>query len=297
MNSDRKIDFFIVGAQKAGTTSLYDHIARHPELFLPSGKDFYAFNDDPLYGVSGSGLLPYYREYRGQRLIGGSNVQIMRFPSAVRNLHQYNPRTKLIILLRNPVDRAYSAFWMMRNLGLEPCDTFEAALAQDGARAERGDFRENAELRYLEPGYYDEQIDFIHGLFDSGSIYIGLFDDFVRQPERITREILDWLGAETSGLAIDFSKRSNEASRPRSMMLQRIIRSQNRLKKFYRSVVPLGARDRLNAAIFSKLQARNLAPFKYPEMAAETRSRLVEHFLPHNRRLSELIDRDLSHWL
>ncbi len=297
MNSDRKIDFFIVGAQKAGTTSLYDYMAQHRDLFLPSSKDFYAFNDDPVYGVTGSRLLSYYRKYRGEPLVGGSNVQIMRFPDAVRNLHHYNPRTKLIILLRNPVDRAYSAFWMMRNLGLEPCDTFEAALAQDGARGARGDFRENAELRYLEPGYYDQQIDFIHGLFDNGSIYIGLFDDFVRQPERITREILDWLGADTSELAIDFSKRSNEASRPRLMMLQRLIRSQNRLKRLYRSTMPLAVQDRVNATVMSKLQESNRVPFEYPPMAAETRSRLVDHFLPHNERLSELIDQDLGHWL
>ena len=114
MKLNRKIDFFIVGAAKAGTTSLYRYLRQHEDIYLPPNKDFFVFNDDPTYGVPVSKIGVYYRKYGGEPLVGGSNVMIMRFAGAVRNLHHYNPDARLIVMLRNPVDRAYSNYWMMR---------------------------------------------------------------------------------------------------------------------------------------------------------------------------------------
>lgn len=296
MKLDRKLDFFIVGAQKAGTSSLYQYLAQHKEMFLPEGKDFFAFNEDPVYGVSGSKLSAYYRNYAGQPLVGGSNVQIMPFPEAVRNLHDYNPDIQLIAMLRNPVDRAYSAYWMMRRTGREPCTTFEAALAEDSQRARRGDFRDMAELRYLEHGNYYDQLNVIYRYFDRERVLVALFEDLVRDPEQVTRDILERLGADTSELRIDFSKIANEASMPRSMALQRIMKSQNGLKKLYRSLTPLNLQVHANEALFAKLEEKNLKPVKYPPMAPETRARLADHFLSGNEKLSVLIGRDLRHW-
>ena len=191
MKLDRKLDFFIVGAQKAGTSSLYRYLAQHEAIFLPQSKDFFAFNEDPTYGVPGPKLSAFYRSYAGQPLVGGSNVQIMPFPEAIRNLHEYNPEILPIAMLRNPVDRAYSAYWMMRRIGREPCATFEAALAEDSRRANCGGFRDKAELRYLEHGNYCDQIDMLYRYFDREGVYVALFDDLVENPEQVTREILE----------------------------------------------------------------------------------------------------------
>ncbi|MDH3913214.1 MAG: sulfotransferase domain-containing protein, partial [Rhodospirillales bacterium] len=259
-------------------------------------KDFFAFNDDPVYGVSGSKLEPYYKSYSGQSLVGGSNVQIMPFPGAVENLHEYNPEAKLIITLRNPVDRAYSDYWMSRRMGRERSKTFEAALALETSRAERGSFYDRAEFTYLMHGYYYDQIKHIYQFFKPEDVCIGLFDDLKGDPEQFTRGILDFLGADVSELRIDFSKKINEARVPRSVALQRVIRSQNEFKRLYRRIVPSRLQVLANQALFSKLEERNLRPAKYQPMAPETRSRLVKHFQPHNEKLSELIARDLSHW-
>ena len=296
MKLDRKLDFFIVGAQKAGTSSLYQYLAQHKEVFLPQGKDFFAFNDDPVYGVPGSKLKAYYRGYGGQPRVGGSNVQIMPFPEAVRNLYDYNPEIQLIAMLRNPVDRAYSAYWMMRRTGREPCATFEAALAEDVQRARCGGFREKAELCYLEHGNYYDQLSLIYRYFDRERVFVGLFEDLVANPEQLTRTILRRLNVDTSNLRIDFSKAANEASMPRSMILQRIMKGQSGLKKMYRSLTPLGLQIRANEAIFTKLEERNLKPVSYPPMAQDTRANLADHFRPGNEKLSALLGRDLSHW-
>ncbi len=296
MKLDRKLDFFIVGAQKAGTSSLYQYLAQHQGIFLPKAKDFFAFNEDAVYGVPASKLEAYYRAYAGQARVGGSNVQIMPFPEAVRNLHAYNPDIQLIAMLRNPVDRAYSAYWMMRRTGREPCATFEAALAEDLRRARCGGFREKAELCYLEHGNYVDQLSLIYRYFDRERVFVGLFDDLVETPEKVTRAILRRLDLNTSDLGIDFSKAANEASMPRSMILQRIIKGQSGLKKVYRSLAPLGLQVRANDAIFTKLEERNLKPVRYPPMAPETRAKLAAHFRPANEKLSALLGRDLSHW-
>lgn len=296
MKLDRKIDFFIVGAQKAGTSSLYQFLSQHKAIFLPAGKDFFAFNDDPVYGVPESKLGVYYRNYAGQPLVGGSNVQIMAFPSAVQSLHEYNPDIRLIIMLRNPVDRAYSAYWMMRRSGRERCETFEAALAAEDARVERGAFRDKTEFSYLAHGHYREQIEFIYRLFGREKVHIGLFDDLKSNPEHLTLQVLEYLGASTSDVDIDFSKKANEASMPRSMTLQRFMRSQNGLKRTYRALAPAGLQVRVAESLSARLEKWNLRPVRYPPMAPATRAELVKHFRARNEKLSDLIGRDLSHW-
>jgi hypothetical protein len=296
MKLRRKIDFFIVGAPKSGTSSLYRFLGQHDDIFLPDGKDFFAFLDDPLYGVPESKLGAYYHEYNGEPLVGGSNIHIMRFPSAVKSLHNYNPDARLIVMLRDPVGRAYSAYWMMRRMGRERCGTFEAALAQDSIRARSGKFRHNTDLRYLEPGYYCDQIKFIFQYFDRERVYIGLLDDLKQDPEQVTCQVLNRLGADTSNLRIDFSEKTNEAREPRFMGLQRIITSQNRLKRIYRKLAPLSLRIKANEVLFSRLLEKNLKPAKYPPMAPETRAELADHFQSHNEKLSDLLGRDLSHW-
>jgi hypothetical protein len=296
MKLTRKIDFFIVGAQKAGTSSLYQFLRQHKAIYLPTGKDFFAFNEDPMYGVPESKLGVYYRNYAGQPLVGGSNVQIMAFPGAVESLHSYSPEIRLIIMLRNPLERAYSAYWMMRRSGRERCETFEAALAEEGGRLERGTFRDKAEFSYLAHGYYHDQIKFIYRFFDREKVYIGLFDDLKLNPERLTLQVLDHLGVGASDLDIDFSKKANQASMPRSMTLQRINKSQNRFKKLYRTLAPVGLQVRLAEFLFETLEKNNLRPVKYPPMAPETRGELAKHFWAHNEKLSHLIGRDLSHW-
>jgi hypothetical protein len=293
---DRKLDFMIIGAQKAGTTSLYGYLAQHPHVFLPPGKDLFAFNDDPVYGVGAERLGSYFTDCRGEPLVGASNVQILPFPSALKNLQAYNPDLKLIIMLRNPIDRAYSSYWMMRRHGREPSDTFESALAWEQQRQRAKDFRTRAELCYRFHGRYAEHIDRVWSAFPRERVYIRLLDDLKQDPLREVSNLLRWLGADPDAAEIDLSQTLNPSRMPRWMPLQRAIKSSGPLKQLYVRLAPVRVREALNQYLFNPLQDYNLRPFKYPPMAADTRAELFEYYRADLGRLSEMIGRDLSHW-
>lgn len=293
---DRKLDFFIIGAQKAGTTSLYDYLAQHEHVYLPFNKDFFAFNEDPHYGITEAALPSYYRDYAGQELVGGSNVQVLPFADAIANLHHYRPDIKVVVMLRNPVDRAYSAFWMMRRTGLEPCKSFEAAIDLEDERSSSSDFRTRAELRYLEHGFYDEQLIKLFNVFDPKQVFVALFDDLAADPQKTTETLLAWLGASSGTEGIDFDFRSNESSLPRSARLEALIRSQSGWKRAYHRTIPLGLRNAVNKHVIARVEDLILQPFQYPTLAEDTRQRLLSLYRPHMERLSTLIGRDLSPW-
>jgi hypothetical protein len=294
--TDRKLDFFIVGAQKAGTTSLYNYMSQHEDIFLPFNKDFFAFNDDPHYGVSELRLPQYYREYAGQEVIGGSNVQVLPFETAIGTLHAYRPDIKIVVMLRNPIDRAHSAFWMMRRAGLEPCETFEAALKLDADRGTSDDFRTRAELRYIDHGFYDQQLANVFRFFKPEQVHIALFDDLANDPQETTGSILSWLGVTSGDKGIDFGFRSNESSMPQSPKLESLIRSQGPWKRAYHRVVPLRLRILVNERVISRMEESILQPFQYPGLARTTRERLLDLYRPHLERLSALLGRDLGQW-
>ena len=192
---DRKIDFLIIGAQKAGTTSLYDHLAGHEDLFLPIRKDLPFFVDAGSGEVRERDFGYHYRPCNGAALLGGSFVHLLYHPESPVRIGAYNPGMRLIAMLRNPVDRAYSAYWFARREGYEAKASFEEALALEDERA-TGSMRERNELTYLGHGRYHEQLARYLERFDRSALYLCLFEDFVAAPEAVVSDILAWLGVD-----------------------------------------------------------------------------------------------------
>ena len=151
------VDFWIAGAQKAGTTTLFDILAEHPDAFVPRAKEIHYFSSDEFHPQGPSYLDPFYADAPEAALLGGAYVHTMFFPESAARMHAHNPAMKVLAVLRNPIDRAYSAFWFARRNGWEPAETFEEALALEPTRAE-GTLTERTELTYVRHGYYAEQL-------------------------------------------------------------------------------------------------------------------------------------------
>lgn len=288
------VDFLIIGAQKSGTTTLYDHLSQHPSAYLPEMKDLpYCVNGR----FCGEGeLARYYRTFSGKSLAGGSNVHLMYFPGTAEALHGHNPEMKLIALLRNPVDRAYSSYWYARRNGWEPCSTFEEAIRDEAARHALSE-AERAELTHVSHGYYHEQLERYLRVFSPGQLCVVLTDDLKDAPRRTLDTVFGFLGLPASAAEIDVGTRSNVSSLPRSLWLQRFFLSKNAWhKELIRRAVPASIRYRLQPVFHRTVLAANLKPFEYPPMAEETRLMLKEHYAPWNRKLAGLLGRDLGTW-
>ncbi len=293
---NRKIDFLIIGAQKCGTTSLHDYLGQHPEIYMPERKDLPIFVDAGSNEVREQDFDYFYRDLGEERLIGGSFVHLLYHPDSPARVRDYNPDMRLIAVLRNPIERAYSAYWFARREGYETESSFESALAQEAKRA-AGTIRDRNELTYLGHGRYFEQLSRYVALFDRSQIHVCLAEDLRAEPHSSVLEVLRWLGLDPEASTIDTTNEQNGAAMPRSRLLQRgLIVPPEPVGRVYRHLVPRPIRYRVDRSIIAPLRALNQRPFRYPPMDGKTREKLATTFAPLNAQLAELIGRDLSHW-
>lgn len=134
----RKPDFFIVGAPKAGTTSIYSYLVQHPEIFMPARKEPYFFGQ--WRRNSEEDLRDYLRLFRGvpeSKVAGEASTTYLYLQSAAEEIKAFRPDAKIIIMLRNPVDRAYSQYWHHVRLGWVEA-SFEEELEAEEARLREG---------------------------------------------------------------------------------------------------------------------------------------------------------------
>lgn len=292
---DRKIDFMIIGVQKGGTTTVHDWLAQHPNIVMPP-KDLLFFLDaGPQETTEEQFHLHFPNKISPDQIIGGSQVQHIFFHSAIERLHDYNPEMKLLAILRNPIDRAYSSYWYARLNIWESSSSFETALEREHERG-RGSFREQAELTYLSHGHYADQLETVYSRFNTDQVLVLLTED-LKQPDQALTRILSFAGLPPDPSPIDTSSDSNMAGVPRSRAIQRVLMMQIPIvRELYRGLVPPTFRQVVVHKYVAKLQKLNRRPQRYPPMSAETRNRLREYFEPHNRRLSAMLGRDLSSW-
>lgn len=293
-------NFFIVGAAKAGTTSLSNYLSQHPQIYLPSLKEpkyFSSFfnkfphqgpNDQVVDAMVVSDLAAYRTLYAtaGNCLARGeASVDYLYFPGVAEKIHALIPNPKIIILLRNPVERAFSAYSHMVRDSREGL-SFEAALHAEKQREEA-----NWEFfwRYQEVGFYSHQVQRYLEVFGPELVSVFLFEDFTREPHRICQEIFSILAVDPN-YSPDVSKRLNRSGKPRANFLHFLFNRQNWLKSALRPLLPDGIKTRLK----SQVESFNLEKI---QMNVATRRHLASVYRADILRLQELLGRDLSRWL
>lgn len=292
----RKIEFLIMGAHKAGSTSLHRYLEGHPDIFMPHIEENRFFTKAEFFRNGDGYLNPFYGALESESVIGGKNVHVMYLPGALKRVRDYNPSIKLIAILRNPVKRAYSAYWFARSNGWETCETFEEALEAESGRL-KGSYEEKTELTYLSHGHYAEQLERAAAIFGWRNIYVCLTSDLRDACHRTLSGIFRWLGVETNLEELDEADRHMQSAMPIVPGLQRLLMARDAwYRRAARLALPQRYRPVLQDKIVEPIRRMNMRRFRYPPMNRDTRRRLYAHFSPHNEALERLIDRDLSHW-
>lgn len=253
--------FFVIGAAKAGTTSLHEHLRVHPQVFMSPLKEpnFMALSDElqrddaPKVLRESIQKMPdtpakYVDLFRGARsmdAIGESSPWYLNSTQAAERIRYYVPTAKLIVLLRDPAERAFSAYKMHRRLGTETCDTFEAALERHEERAGTS----NWGLDYLTPGFYRRHLAAYEPELRAGSLRVWMFEELRDDAKQLVRSVYSFLGVDPDFVPPRLGVRFNDAGK----------------------------------------NALSLSP--------ETRERLISVYRDDVLALEDLIKRDLSHWL
>ena len=153
-------NFLIIGAQKAGTTSLLRYLEAHPDIFVPDEKEVSVFFDDYHYNKRFE-KIPYenyFESWQGEKFAGNGPVNLLYFSDqSAKQIYKFNTSMKLIAILRNPIDRAYSAYWYFVRNGFEK-ESFESALEREKEILKYSNFEQKANFTYISHGYYHQQL-------------------------------------------------------------------------------------------------------------------------------------------
>lgn len=187
-------NWHIIGAQKSGTTSLYDYIVQHPDIDPCMSKE-------PMYYLVWHKYGPhYYRSffpYRRGRITGEATTGYLTHPLIVApRMRELTPDTKIIVIVRNPVDRAYSHYNMLRRSNHETEPTFETALAREEQRTREygpGYLNKNIWM-YRDTGLYADHLIRWHQYFPVEKMLIINYDDFASDPQDVLGRVWNHLG-------------------------------------------------------------------------------------------------------
>lgn len=263
-NGFRLPSAFLIGGSKCGTSSLYTHLEQHPDLCVSKPKEPMYFEAEFDRGAAYY-FNRYFSHWRGQRVVVDARVGHLYLPYIPKRLFEYNRDARLLVLLRNPAERAVSSWWHWYSRGLESL-SFKEAVAADleriragyrlarpkeqalhertSSESGRGMFR-----TYVDAGYYHEQLCRYLEFFPREQLRVMLLDDLARDPQSVVMETLDFLGARRD---------------PAAHFLYPVINRSD--------------------------------PDMQNHVDAATLSWLVEHYRPHNEKLGQLIGRSLRHW-
>lgn len=191
----KHLHFLVIGAQKSGTTALDRYLRKHPQIGLPPKKEVHFF-DTPHYFDNPSPYEEYHQHFnfKAKKLIYGeitpSYIYCQETP---RRIYEYNPRIKIIAILRNPIDRAYSQWNMNRKEGTESL-SFEEAIRIEKERAFDTRPYQNLVYSYTDRGFYSEQIRRYQRYFKDHKMHIVLYDDLKNKPTETLQGICQFLG-------------------------------------------------------------------------------------------------------
>jgi len=298
-------DFFVIGAPKAGTTALHAALATHPQLFLSSVKEpkFFLCGELPPPRENGPGDAHSAQEWVWRRdqyeaLFAGAPPGVLRGEStpfylsdlpAQRRLREAVPEARLIAVVRDPVDRAYSNWAHLWADGLEPEADFLSACALEEEREAAGWARF---WRYLKLGRYGEQLEHLTSLFPADQVHVLRYRELVDDPRAAVDGICAFLGVEP-GL-IDDVPSANVSTyvppSPASRVLQEAVRRGAGVGRFFPPKLWRVASGPLLRAM------QGGRPRVRPELDPADRRTLVDWFADDIRLLERLTDRSYDDW-
>jgi sulfotransferase family protein len=298
-------DFLVIGVPKAGTTALHAALARHPELYMSPVKEpkYFLTDGPPPSRGGGPGDLQTYREHIWRRdhyealfepaqpgaLRGESTPFYLYNRAAQRRIKALIPGARLIVVLRDPAERAHSNWTHLWSAGLEPIGDVVRACGEEERRVAAGwaDF-----WHYTRLGRYGEQLDHLFTVFDPARVFILRYRALVDTPAQTLDDICAFLGVR-QGIIGELPK-ENVTAHPRSSVrhvaVARLVRGLAGAGRH----IPGSAGGSVTQPLERLLQRR--AGSRQP-LTWEQRQALLPYFESDIRLLEKVTNADFSDWL
>ena len=198
-----KPNFFLIGAAKCGTTSMYAYLRQHPNIFMPKMKEPNYFSSDSLIKFrkrikSEKEYFQLFKNVKDEKMIGEASPTYLYSKVAAENIKRFNPESRIIIMLRNPVDAICSMYHMRVRNGLEHILYLDEALAKEIKLDMLNS--SNQTCNYIEHVQFSQQITRYTTFFDKNKIHFILLDDLKDNPIIVLQRVFEFLQVDSSFL-------------------------------------------------------------------------------------------------
>jgi hypothetical protein len=295
-------NFLIIGAAKSGTTAVHAYINQHPDIFMSDPKElrFFSYTGLPPKGLpdvyihQGVTKLEEYQlcfqNVADEKIVGEASPMYLYTPGTAERIKQVIPDVKMLAILRNPIDRAFSAYMHAIRDWIEPAGSFKEALQFEQERINAG---WGMLWHYTNAGFYFKQLTRYYLVFNSDQIKVVLYDDLVNDVSALLVDIFAFLEIDTT-FKPDITAHPNVSGFPKSQnyhkFLYQLFMKDNPIKRLSRHIVPKSMRQK------SMIQLRSMNLEKRA-MPLEIRRQLIQLYYDDIKNLEELIHRDLSLWV
>jgi sulfotransferase family protein len=296
-------NFLLIGAAKAGTSSVFAYLGQHPDVFISPTKEpnyfalagqevrFAGPGDSIINRASITRLDAYEALFKSARkgmAVGEASTLYLYMPAAAEAIQRLIPDVRLVAILRDPAERAYSSYLHMRRDGREPMTTFEDALMEEETRISN-DWEHL--WHYSRLGFYYSQLKRYYDRFPREQIGVWLYEDLESDPQRVLQEVFAFLGVDQTFVP-DMSIRHKVAGTPRSKALHAALTQPNAAKALVKRLLP----SRVRGHLYGTLMQKNIVSHR-EELQPAVRRRLQTLYRSDVESLSNLLGRDLSAWL
>jgi hypothetical protein len=293
--------FLVIGVQKAGTTSIYQYLQQHPQIYMSPvketnffGKDWDKFASETKNRSSNnSNNIDSFEKYcqlfeaaTDELALGEvSPNYLFRGEKAAKHIKSQLPEVKTIAILRNPIDRAYSDYLM----------AVRDAKAKGTSFADRVKYKSATDYA-IRKGFYYEQICHFFREFGADRVKVYLYEDLCQDPVRMMQDIYQYIGVD-SAFVPDVAKKSQTARIPKNRFINNLLNRENPLRSFAAKTLsiflPLETRQKIRSRSIELNSRGKSNEFLLPE----TRQQLLQLYREDILNLQDLIQRDLSAWL
>jgi sulfotransferase family protein len=289
-------NFFVIGANRSGTTSLHEYLNQHPDVYMSPVKEPSYFapkarRTHPLWpnratpAESLDDYLALFAGSEGETAIGESSTAYLSSPQTPTLIRESVPEAKLVAVLRNPVDRAFSGYCLHRSWGTEDLsfpDAVSAELDHDDAVGGR-------RRGYVLLGFYGRYLTGYLEHFERDHLRVYLYEDLVADPDALLHDLFEYLDVDASFVPATATRHNAARYEPKHKVVDRVARARP-VKAIARRLVSDGVWARAKDTV----RRKNSVP---PDFPADLRRRLVDVYRSDIELTQDIIGRDLSAWL
>ena len=295
-------NFLIVGAPRCGTTSTYHYLLQHPDVFLPTIKEPSYFSLHWQSSLPKGYIVPegtkignwdsyssLFGHAQGARAIGEASSDTLYYHEhTIPEIRKRLAQPKIIVMVRNPVDRAFSSYQFLVRDGMESL-SFEESLSHEKTRTEDN---WSHMWRYCAVSHYATAVQAFLENFDN--VFVGFFDDLRENPLKFIQSVFRFLDVD-SDFAPNVKLAFNRSGRPASRCIQKMIVRPAKWQPVVRAMGCQVLGEHGWVRFRDSLKSRFVLP--RADLASETRARMTGEFADDVQSLQNLVGRDLSHWL